>query len=353
MSGPYFPISYGKSYFYEPRSCATDVGHIVSYLKKMDESLMNELWIQVLIDGETSSPTKLGNFDDSYHISLFDQYSTSKYVLMLNNNSEYSLYIITNRGVLVETIEMSSDDIILACKFDGNNTILFLYNYDNQTFSTGVIPKDGRWEELEIIETYPNVYGTPTILWVGDDNYFATWVNINDDVEIIYNNVYSDSEVRTTVKDCGMMCLAAARVNKTTVVIGGYDNAERKLKLNYCRVEGNEIQVISRYSKSSDYKNMICELYSLENGFMLVAEGVDYEAIWGQRFTHVGGWLYPLSKLDSSDFPTWSPHLSHNPNTGKTLLVYLMDFSDTDNRVCGKWIHTGPIPELENLELNW
>ena len=86
---------------------------------------------------------------------------------------------------------------------------------------------------------------------------------------------------------------------------------------------------------------------------MLLADGPSETAIRGQRFTHLGSWLYPMLKFDNSDVPTWSPNMAAKSDEG--IVVYIKDYTDTDNphsEIWGSWINVGAIPELESLSID-
>ncbi|KKL91309.1 hypothetical protein LCGC14_1895970 [marine sediment metagenome] len=347
MSGTNFSISATESDFcFQPLTCATSKGHLVVWGTGIDAN--QSVWVRSFIGRKASCAIKISTINEKDNIIFFRRFHRELCVLAIETNDGYKLYFLNDNGDVCDSQIYTTKDILVHCYQNNQDTIIFVYNHDNNTMSVQTVFVDKSWDNAQTTHHYDNVYGIPHVFIFEDDNYTAGWITCDDKLTVVSNCVYSkDIATETIVASYDIDYLIAACLCPDLVVYGGYYTRNKVLRLDYFRVSDLKL-VCSRYWKSDEYKDMSFSMASLNRGFMLLADGPSPTQACGQRFTHLGSWLYPMMSFDSSDIPTWSPDLAQGNE--ETLLVYIKYHEDY-SEVWGKWLDIGIIPELENLTL--
>nr|QBK87183.1 MAG: hypothetical protein LCMAC201_00850 [Marseillevirus LCMAC201] len=369
MSGTNFAITTEPSFCYQPFTCATYKGHLVVW------SDDQTLWVKSFIGRTGNYAAEISTMDESDNIIFFHRFSKEEYIVAVETVCGYNLYFLNDNGNLCNQHSYTTNDTLVYCYQNDQSTILFIHNFDDNTMLVQTIPKESQacWNNGITTHFYKNVYGIPKVFVFENDNYTAGWITYDDQLTVVTNCVYNtlDASLRSakvpkptsgskpassaspagaqphiTIDSYDVDYLSAACLGPDLIVYGGYDTPTNVLRLDYFCVNNFEL-LCSRYWKSDEYKGSSFSMASLLRGFMLLADGPDTQ-IRGQRFTHLGSWLYPMMDLDSGSTFTWSPDLAQGNE--ETLLVYIKDYGE-HSEIWGKWLDISDIPELENLTL--
>ena len=341
MSGTSFSVNANKSdYCYSPLVCATDQGHLVVWAYGVESKNGSTLWVRTFRGKETTmAAVEVSTLADNDHILFLRRFNKDLYLLAVETTNGTNMYFLDENAVVHDNQLYKNMDTLIHCHESGEHIVLFTYNNDKSVLNIGTVqfPQEDWSKDYTLHDTFADVYGIPQVFTKGDQ-YIAGWLTRTDKLYVVANGHM------TTLKSYDVDYLMAAEVDKDTIVYSGYDSQNQTLRLDFFRFDGTHI--CSRYWKSTEYKGLYPNLVTLNRGFMLLADAPDH-SVCGQRFTHLGSWLYPMHELTPNE-QTWSPVLARGAE--HTLLVYIRDYTD-HSQVWGKWLDVGEIPELDNLSL--
>lgn len=346
-----FQISKNRTdYCFNPLTCPTDNGHLVVWGYGVDTE--PTLWGSVFVNKKLIKKVEIGLLKQTDNILYFRKFSNELYVVAIETINGTNLYFFNENIETVITQQLSKKFYyeLLHLYQKDNDIYLFNYDYNEQTLYLSVVKNDKIWDEAQIIQCYTNVCSLPTIQ-IFTNKFVIGWINDDDTLKIISSNLTIDllpAELEMDNYNVDYLC--SAKADKDLIVFGGYNNESNKFRLDFYRITDSSFTFIcSKYRKSDEYTNLSFSLESLHKGFVILADGPKNKGVYIQRFTHIGSWLYPLMNVCKSNEECWSPSLSENINS--TLIVYVKHYDEGFSNICGRWIETGPIPELDNLSL--
>jgi len=339
MSGPIFRVSHNKSDFcHSPITCATRTGHLVAWVSGVDSDSI--LLASAYTDKKSGPTVEVCKLADTDSILFLRHLYENMYVLAIETENGTNVYILDEHAAVHASHVYNNTDLLVHCHATETTITLFTYNHTDDTMSVGSIPEYWNSEEYTLHKKYAGVGGVPQV-FVKGDQYLAGWVTDSDELQVVTSN-----NSMVTLESYDVDYLMGAEVDEDLVVFCGYNHLNNVLRLDFFNFDGEHLT--SRYWKSKEYKNKHFSLATLKRGFMLLADGPNDIRVCGQRFTHLGSWLYPMLNFVDAEEPTWSPALSCGED--QTLLVYIRDYDD-HSEVWGKWLDIGLIPELDQLTL--
>lgn len=341
-----FPISAnaGECCF-NPLVCSTPQGHIVVWGCGGDTS--NALYARIVTKNASYDPVKIGSITNTDHLLFLRNYEKA-YILAVEGSTGTTVYFLDDNASVMSTHNYRNSDVLVHCcpELGTDNTILFTFSYKHHNLYITSVPNSDWNENGTVHSTFKNVWDLPQVFTNGS-RFTAGWLNGKHELQVINSNITEKQGQVTTLSPYEIDYIMSTTVDNDTVVYGGYNNATSELRLDFfSTIDGKHM--CSRFWKSKEYKGLCFTMEPLNNGFMLLGEGENETTIFGQRFTHLGSWLYPLRDLFESEEPSWSPALSRGD---RTLLVYVKEFK-AFSEVWGTWLNVGEIPELNDLSLS-
>lgn len=347
MTETTFSISTNKDeYCYDPMVCATNKGHLVVWAHSV-ETEQSTLWACTFDGRKPANAVKICVLEDQESILFLRRFSKNTFVLAVETLRGTTVYFMDENANVTDTQMYNSTDMVAYCCPTDEGVVLFTYNHEDSTMVVSRANAQDWNTDQVVMYTYRDVCGIPHV-FVDGLYYIAGWITTNDTLCVASGTITTGGDGQiTTLEPYDVDYLIAAVSDTNTVVYGGYDNNTNTIRLDFFRISDGE-HIYSRYWKSNEYTGLQFSMASLNRGFMLLADGSKCDHVCGQRFTHIGSWLYPMRQLESSDEPNWSPSLARGAK--ETLLVYINDYDDY-SQVWGKWLNVGDIPELEDITL--
>lgn len=347
MSGTTFSISSNETeYCYDPIVCATNNGHMVTWAYGVDID-QSTLWAQVFNGRKAAKPVKLMSLNDQETVLFLRRFDQHTFALAVETLKGTTIYLLDEYANITDTQMYNSTDMLVYCYPTDEGVVLFTYNHEKNTLVVGrVDPRD--WNKgYTVMHTYNGVCSIPYV-FIQDLYYIAGWITSNNALYVANGTVSIGGDGQSTTLDkYNVNYLIATVSDNNTVVYGGYSSNDKTLRLDFFNISEGKY-ITSKYWKSNEYSSLQFSMASLNRGFMLLADGAECEHVCGQRFTHIGSWLYPTMQLEDGNEPTWSPSLARSSQ--ETLLVYISDYDD-HSQVWGKWLPVSDIQEIENLSL--
>lgn len=343
MSGVNFCLStVEKDHCYQPLVCETNKGHLVVWGYGVEKS-KSEFWVTAFEGKFQGINTKLADVDDTTSLVFLKRFNHNSYVLLTETKSGFEAYILDDNGTIVCKHVINTEYVLIDVYGNRDFTTLFLYNYRNMEASVATVPNGSPWVEMIIHHTYKDVWSFPVVFHDKKNYYNIAYVDNSDHLQIVSASVLDPIEgTPITINNYYVDYLLGARISDNCFVVGGYYKNDKTMRLDY--VCGTKIY--NRYLRCNDYENHAFSFVSLNQGFMLLAEGGKNTIIRGQRFTHLGTPLYQMFPLAGKLIQTHSPTMAQGENY--TLITYIKDYG-TFSQVWGKWVDINILPELENM----
>jgi len=352
-----FPISKNrKGFCFNPLTCPTPEGHIVVWCNSTDDEFEESfLWASVYKKSELDKKVKIGNLKYNDNMLFFLKFSDELYVISVETENGTNLYFINDELDLTITQHLSNKLYyeIINCWKNDETVYLLNYNFEEQVLYLCSISDGTTWDNGKVVQYYNDICTIPYV-HVFKDKLIIGWTDENNTLKVLGVNLNGKTlPVQLEIDDYNVNYVCSAIADDNLVVFGGCDGRTNTLRLDFFRSTDTEFShVASKYWKSDEYKGLSFTMTSLNRGFMLLADGPEQKGVYAQRFTHIGSWLYPLTNILEPTNSCWSPSLSHSTDT--TLLVYVKDYSDTDepfSSIWGKYVKVGNIPELDDFTL--
>lgn len=343
-----FRIDSDENICFNCLTCATKDNHIVVWMED-DGSDKLKICSKVINKNSTDQTTnKLGIIDQDNYLLFLRPYCKLKdiYALAIENSKGTVIYLLNNKGEKIDEKELFMQEILIACFHNTDNMILFLYNYETSRLIVRTMSDD-----CSIIDAhyYDNLYTIPHVIVLDNFSYMLAWIDRDDNICYSMNDVYNDklNKIRK-IPNFSVQYLIGGKIDKNTVVYGGYDQINKTLHLHYIDFDNSSFYLVRSFHwKSNDYSFKSIYFSELEKGFLIMTDDSDNNVCY-QRFTHIGSWLYPLIEIKSKEH-CWAPQSSSSQ--ASTLLVYTKDFHDSTH-VYGKWLNIGKIPEIDDIVLS-
>lgn len=341
MSNSTFAVSDIKYEFcYEPQVCPTRNGHLVvwAFGVDTDESLL----MVRAYEGNVALPTvSIGKISEGSHLTLLEP-SQNDYLLAVETPKYTKLYFLSERGELLREATFKSKVILLKHHPFEDGYIIFTHQINEDTLTVSKIPTDWSLDDYQVLSIYTGVYGIPQVFICGD-RYVAGWIKRDESLEVVNNTFEGDDGSAIILEDYTVDYLVACEFDHNLLAFGGIDGDTLRFDL-FTKGGGSHIDSI--YWTSDLYKGKEISLWGTNRGCLLLADGQDSTNIIGQRFTHLGGYLYPPREMVDFQEHSWSPVLSYHPKG--SLVVFIRDFGDY-NQVWAKKLPLDTVPELEDL----
>lgn len=320
-----FQISGNEEEFcYNPLVCSTNNSFIIAWAENVNKTS------KLMVKSLDKDVNEIQDLDVDNRLLFLRKYSNDRYALAVSRYNDTVLFLLDENANVCNEFVYKSRNELLACHVINDTPTLFVYCYKTNTLQ--VITTDYGWEDFFINKTYKRVHSIPQVI----GNMFG-YIDAN------YTLIVCTNDKCTTLENYDVEFLLSAPVNDKTVVFGGYDKGTSEFCLDFFNTDGKHL-----YSKKmrEDYEGMELHFEGLQNGFMLLADSPK-EQVLGQRFTHLGGYLYPLKTFSNVPESCWSPELATND---RTLLIYIRYFKEY-SQVWGEFVPISTIPEIADLSI--
>jgi hypothetical protein len=329
-----------QNFCFNPMTVAIGEFNVVCWCYGNNE--YTDLYISVFYNKQLQVTKLLLKLTGDITLTSMVKYTEDSVGIFVTGETQCVYIVDINRTQIINTFypEDNNDDILHVCVDRENQyTYLSCYDYENDMLNIHQYNEDNVIQNTYILD----VDSCPQIL-VEDNRIVIGYINNDQSLVVSYlelDNLEEGFNRNLYINNYDIDYLCMCRYDNNKIVFGGLNSRSNIIRLDM--VDINTDTIVSKYIKSNEYKGLEIQFNRLgDKGFMITADCEKQENIFIQRFTHIGSWLYSMTRI-SDNGTLWSPSFSSDNHS---LIVYIKDY-DSHSCVEGKWVQIGEIPELD------